>query len=149
MAIQAIMQKRLVVTTPGETVAVAAKRMSDHLLGALLVVEGKKLVGIFSERDLLVRVVAAGKDPAATLVGEVATRDPVTVAETAEIQDCYRIIKERGFRHLPVVAADGSPVGVISSRDFLQVMVLGLAEQVDLGKFFHQIGKLVMDTRGA
>jgi CBS domain-containing protein len=149
MGIDKIMQKRLVVTGLDETVAAAARRMSDHNLGALLVVEGGKLAGIFTERDLLTRVVAVGRDPATTKVGEVATRDPVTVRAAAPIDDCYRILQERGFRHLPVVEAEGAPVGMISARDFLQRMVVELSREVDMELFFTNVGVMDLPVFGA
>jgi CBS domain-containing protein len=149
MAIAAIMHKQLITATPDETVATAAQRMREHRLGAVLVLEGKKLAGVFSERDLLMRVVAEGKDPRVTTVGEVATPNPVTVKASAEIEVCYQIIKERGFRHLPVVDDAGVPVGIISARDFLQLMVVGMSRQVDMESFFDNIGSLDLDMFGA
>jgi CBS domain-containing protein len=94
--------------------------MAEHRIGALLVVEDDELVGIFSERDVLRRVVAEGRDPEATTVGEVCSRDVETVSETADPATCARLIRDRGFRHLPVVDERGKPVGVLSARDFLQ-----------------------------
>lgn len=149
MAIDRIMQKKLVVTGLNETVAAAARRMSDHSLGALLVVDGGRLVGIFTERDLLTRVVAAGKDPASTRIGDVATREPVTVRSSAGLEDCYRIVKERGFRHVPVVDATGAPAGMISARDFLQLMVVELSREVDMELFFSNVGAMDLPVFGA
>jgi CBS domain-containing protein len=143
------MKKRLVIVAPGDTVAKAARTMSDNELGAVLVVDNGKLTGIFSERDLLKRVVASGKDPTRTFVGEVATPHPVTVGATAQISDCYRIIKEKGFRHLPVVAADETPIGIISARDFLQFMAVCIEEHADMGDFFKNIGTMRLDPYGA
>jgi CBS domain-containing protein len=94
--------------------------MAEHRIGALLVVRDGRLEGIFSERDLLQRVVAAGRDPAATTLGEVCTTDLATVCETDDAATCARLIRDRGFRHLPVVDDEGRPVGVLSARDFLQ-----------------------------
>ena len=105
---------------PGESVAVAARRMADHRIGALLVVEDGRLVGIFSERDVVARVVAEGRDPETTPVGEVCSKDVATVREDADPSTCARLIRDRGFRHLPVVDELGKPVGILSARDFLQ-----------------------------
>ena len=115
------LQSRKVISAgPEETVAAGARRMAEHRIGALLVVDGEKLVGIFSERDLLKRVVAEGRDPAATSIGEVCSSDVATVRETASPATCARLIRDRGFRHLPVVDDEGRPMGILSARDFLQ-----------------------------
>lgn len=118
--IQWLESKKVIAASPGESVAVAARRMVEHRIGALLVTEDGELRGILSERDVLDRVVAEGRDPATTAVGEVCSSEVVTVQETADPATCARLIRDRGFRHLPVVDAHGRPVGVLSARDFLQ-----------------------------
>ena len=112
--------KKVITATPGESVGAAAQRLAEHRIGALLVVEGGKLVGIFTERDVVKRVVAEGLDPAATTVGEVCSTDVATVSEDADPATCARLIRDRGFRHLPVVDGGGRPVGILSARDFLE-----------------------------
>ena len=95
-------------------------------------VEGDELVGIFTERDVVKRVVAEGRDPATTQVGEVCSTDVATVSEDADPATCARLIRDRGFRHLPVVDEAGRPVGILSARDFLQHIadeLEGLLEQ--------------------
>ena len=103
-----------------DSVSSAADRMADHRIGALVVVDGKKLVGILSERDIIRRVLAERRDPEQTTVGEVCTTDIKTVREDAALTDCARLINRHGFRHVPVVDAEGAPVAMISSRDFLR-----------------------------
>ena len=109
----------MVSAAPRESVAAGARRMAEHRIGALLVVEDGQLEGIFSERDLLERVVAEGRDPESTAIGEVCSRNVATVRETADPATCARLIRDRGFRHLPVVDKGGRPVGILSARDFL------------------------------
>ncbi len=118
--IQWLESRKVIGAGPEETVAVAARLMVEHRIGALLVVHDGRLEGIFSERDLLQRVVAEGRDPAATTLGEVCTTELETVRETDDAATCARLIRDRGFRHLPVVDGEGRPVGVLSARDFLQ-----------------------------
>ena len=100
--------------------ATAARRMAEHRIGALLVVDDGELVGIFSERDVVKRVVAQGRDPLTTTLADVCSRDVATVGEGDDAATCARLIRDRGFRHLPVVDENGRPVGVLSARDFLQ-----------------------------
>ena len=112
--------RKVISATPEESVAAGVRRMAEHRIGALLVVEDGKLAGIFSERDLVQRVVAEGRDPETTKIGEVASSDVETVRETDDAATCARLIRDRGFRHLPVVDALDRPVGILSARDFLQ-----------------------------
>ena len=109
------------VCAPGSMVKAVATQMRDLKLGAILVVENDELKGIFTERDLLNRVVAEGRDPNSTPVMDVATSNPVVVRQNAHIRECAVILNQRGFRHLPVLGDDGKPVGIVSSKGFLQV----------------------------
>ena len=99
--------------------AVVTRRMSEAGVGSILVLDGEELAGLFSERDLLVRVVAKGLDPTATTVGEVATTDVVTAATGESLKDCAARLRAKQIRHLPVVK-EGRPVGVVSARDFFE-----------------------------
>jgi CBS domain-containing protein len=100
------------------TVREAALLMKERGKGALLVLDGSKLVGIFTERDALFRVIAAGRDPAATAVGDVMTPQPQSVHPDEPFLHALRVMHQGGFRHLPVVE-HGRPLGVVSSRDAL------------------------------
>ena len=111
------MTQGVITAEPDENVASVARRMSEAGVGAVFLVAGSKTVGVFTERDLLTRVVAKGHDPAQTLVGDVATREVVAVSEDSSLRKCAEQLKEHGFRHLPVQGADGV-VGVVSARDF-------------------------------
>jgi CBS domain-containing protein len=111
--------RRLVLAAPEATVASAARMMKEGAVGAVLVVQGGRLVGIFTERDAVYRVMAAGRDPWATTLGEVMTREPKTVAPEETFGYALLLMHENGFRHAPVVATDGRPVGVVSARHAL------------------------------
>ena len=101
-----------------QTVLDVARLMVQHNIGAVPVLQDGELVGIFSERDLMTRVVTGGKDPASTRVSQVMTEDPLTVAPNDALETCMTLMKRHGFRHLPVCA--GREVkGVISLRDIL------------------------------
>ena len=110
--------RKLVVAAPHTTVTEAARLMKEGKVGAVLVVEEGRLVGIFTERDALFRVIAPGLDPAKTELRGVMTRDPTTVAPDETFGYALLLMHERGFRHTPVVE-NGRPVGVISARHAL------------------------------
>jgi CBS domain-containing protein len=92
--------------------------MVEHNIGAVAVMRSGELAGLFSERDLMRRVVHDGRDARTTRVADVMTRDLVTVAPDRGLEDCLELMRERGFRHLPV--CQGKQLrGVISLRDLL------------------------------
>jgi len=101
-----------------QTVLEVASMMVEHNIGAVPVLQNGRLTGVFSERDLMTRVVVAGKDPAHTLVGEVMTEDPLTVAQDDPLETCKTLMKRHGFRHL-IVCAGRELKGVVSLRDIL------------------------------
>jgi CBS domain-containing protein len=101
---------------PKVTVKAAAQLMEQASMGAVLVVEDECLIGIFTERDALFRVIAKGLDPAATQVAQVMTRDPHTVGPDDTYGYALVVMQEGGFRHAPVVEG-GKPIGLISSRN--------------------------------
>ena len=94
----------------------ASKYMAERHIGAILLGEGNSLVGIFTERDVLTRVVAKGLDPDATTVGQVMTKDPDTVEPNEEALTALDRMREKGYRHLPI-AEGGQVVGIVSIRD--------------------------------
>ena len=101
-----------------QTVCDVVKAMVDRNIGAVPVLRDGELVGIFSERDLMKRVVAEGLDPANTRVREVMTADPLTVGPQEEIQTCMMLMRRHGFRHIPL--CDGKVLkGMISLRDLM------------------------------
>lgn len=101
---------------PSTSVSDATKLMRDKNLGALLVVSNGRLVGIFTERDALYRVLAEGLDPKATSLQDVMTVDPMTLGPERTYGHALLVMYENGFRHIPVVSG-GQPVGIISSRN--------------------------------
>jgi len=101
-----------------QTVLDVARMMVEHNIGAVPVLQDGRLTGIFSERDLMIRVVVDGKDPARTLVSQVMTEDPLTVAPNDPLETCMTLMRRHGFRHLPVCAGRELK-GVISLRDIV------------------------------
>jgi CBS domain-containing protein len=100
------------------TVAETARLMQQNKIGAIMVVAQGRLSGIFTERDALFRVLAQGRDPQTTLLGDVMTRDPETITRDKPFGHALHMMYEGGFRHVPVVQ-DGLPVGMVSARDVL------------------------------
>jgi CBS domain-containing protein len=105
-----------VVQPPAATVREAARTMAEHRIGAVPVVERRHLIGIFTERDVVARVIAAGRDVDRTRLEDVMTRRPETVSVDCPLLEALQVMISCGFRHLPVMAA-GEVVGVISMRD--------------------------------
>jgi CBS domain-containing protein len=100
------------------TVLEAARFMMEHRIGAVPVLRNGELVGIFSERDIMNRVVAVGRLPGSTKISEVMTTNPKAVNVDETIENCLYLMREFGFRHLPIV--DGKELkGLVSSRDIL------------------------------
>lgn len=97
-----------------------ARKMAEKNIGAIAVVDSGKLVGIFSERDIMSRVVAAGLNPDETTVAKVMTKDLVVGDPEEDIEDALRKMHAVGCRHLPIVDK-GNLVGIISLRDLLEV----------------------------
>ncbi len=102
----------------GASVRDAAQAMRDWDVGAVLVTENGRLAGIFTERDLVNRVIACDRDPESTPLSEVMTGDPDTISPKATALEALRLMEDGGYRHVPVVA-EGRLVGIVSGRDFL------------------------------
>jgi CBS domain-containing protein len=110
------------------TVLEAARYMMEHNIGAVPVLRNGALVGILSERDIMNRVVAVGRTPGTTAVSEVMTAKPRAVPADETIEECLFIMREFGFRHLPIV--EGKDLkGIVSLRDVLMHQVAELDRQ--------------------
>jgi CBS domain-containing protein len=112
-------QRQLLLELPASATArEAARRMCERKVGAVLITADGALQGIFTERDLMHRIVAAGRDPDHTHLAEVMTADPDTVDAEVRAVDALALMSARGYRHLPVLE-NGRLVGIVSRRDFL------------------------------
>jgi CBS domain-containing protein len=101
---------------PGITVAAAVDILNQAKVGSVLVMDKARLVGIFTERDVLRRVVGGRRDPGTPLVADVMTRELVVMKPAASVQDAMRVVSERRIRHIPIVEG-GKVLGVISQGD--------------------------------
>ena len=117
MPISELMTQEVEIIGPETTLQEAAQRMRASTIGALPVSEGNHLVGILTERDLVARAIAEGRDPKTTRVREVMTPDLITCFADQDITEATRLMRERQIRHLVVVNRDQRPVGIISLRD--------------------------------
>ena len=121
---QVLLRKGSAVYTipPQATVLEALKRLAQHDIGALLVMEGEKLLGIFSERDYARKLVLLGRFSKDTRVEEVMTQEVVTVRPETDLAEAMRLMTEHRVRHLPVVEG-GKVVGVISIGDAVKAII--------------------------
>ena len=119
LPISSVIEPRMLVAAPpGMSVCEAAKLMREAKVSAVLVVESERLIGIFTERDAVHRVLAPGRDPATTCLGDVMTRNPKCVSPDDPFGYALILMHDNGFRHTPVVE-DGHPIGVVSARNAL------------------------------
>lgn len=119
------------------TVLDAAKVMNQRRIGAVVVQDGDKIVGIFTERDILNRVVAAVKDPKATLVGEVMTSPMACCRRDSKLSECRTVMTQKRIRHLPVVE-DGQLFGIISIGDIMASEVADQQATIEyLNEYLH------------
>lgn len=105
---------------PGTTVQEAARTMKSEDIGSLPIVEGDQLVGVVTDRDLAIRVLAEGRS-GETTVGEVASKDVVTIDPQQTLEEAVRLMAEHQLRRLPVVEEDGKLVGILAQADIAQL----------------------------
>lgn len=115
--------KPLTVVSPDDTVLFAARLMSERDVGAALVLENGKLVGMFTERDCLQKMVAAGRDPATTKLREVMSVKVRYAKPNLDVSEGLALMTERFFRHLPVLDDDQKLLGVVSIGDLVKAKI--------------------------
>jgi CBS domain-containing protein len=114
---------------PTDLVFDAIKSMAEKGVGALLVMDAEKLVGIFSERDYARKIVLEGKSSRDTSVADIMTRDVIRASPDQSIEDCMSVMTENHIRHLPV-AEDDQVIGVISIGDLVKVIIVEQKELI-------------------
>ena len=117
--------------SPSSTVFDAVRLMSDQKVGAVAVANESVLAGIFTERDLMIRVVLEGKDPKATSIGDVMTAECISAKQDLSMGEALQIMTEKHFRHLPVVDDDEKVLGLLSIRNLLHQRVDKLSQELD------------------
>jgi len=129
---------RLVTAPPTASVLEVARIMTDARVGAIPIVEGERIVGIFSERDLMTRIVVEGRDSQRTLVLEVMTHDVLTATPDDTRSECLERMRDARCRHLPVLEGDRL-VAVLSMRDLLRDEIEEQDEEIrGLRAYLHQ-----------
>jgi CBS domain-containing protein len=132
-------RRHLVSAAPLTSVLDVALLMTERGVGAIPIVDGERLVGVFSERDLMTRIVVPGRDPARTPVGEVMTREVITATLDEPAEACRDKMQRAGCRHLPVLV-DGKVVSMLSMRDLLRVEIAVQDEEIrSLRAYLHQV----------
>lgn len=117
--LEIIADRPLVTAAPETTVRAACRLMAGKRIGALLIVDGERTVGIFTERDALNKVLAGALDPDSTPLAAVMVRDPQCIGADKPLAHALLLMAEGGFRHVPVVDAGGRAIGMVSARDAL------------------------------
>jgi CBS domain-containing protein len=120
----------------GSTVTEAARLMRDEDAGIIPVVEGEKLVGTVTDRDIAIRVVAEGRSPESVTVGEIASRELVTIDPQQDLDEALRLMARHQVRRLPVVEEDGKLVGIVAQAD-----VAKRASEQQTGEVVEDISK--------
>jgi len=140
-AIKIIQNRHFLTTTAEKTVFAVAAHMRDNQEDVVLVVapDDGRLLGICTERDLTYKVLAAGLDAKSTPVGQVMTINPQTIGPDRLFGHALHLMYEGGFRHLPVVLADGRPIGVLSSRDALGLEAFHFYKELDQREVLTEI----------
>lgn len=116
---------------PEVTVAEAVEVMTAAEIGAIAVMEGKRIAGIFTERDLMKRVIARGRDPARTAVRAVMTTNVVAVPDETPAADAAALMRAHRMRHLVIVGEDGEYLGMVAQRHILYDLIGNLSLKVD------------------
>ena len=134
--VREVMTSKLCSIDTDKPVAYAAKMMRDEDVGIAPIVEGDRLVGVLTDRDIAVRVVAEGRDPEQVKVTEVASRDVVTLDPQQDLDEALRLMARHQVRRLPVVEEDGRLVGVVAQADVAKV-----ADERHTGEVVEQISR--------
>jgi CBS domain-containing protein len=123
--------------TPDTTIAAVVELLNAKNVGAVLVMSGAQLVGIFTERDVLRRVVGQRRDPDTTRIADVMTRELVVMHQDATVQDAMTVVAEQRCRHLPIVES-GRVLGVISAGDLNHWLIRN--REIDIQQLVEYIG---------
>jgi CBS domain-containing protein len=132
-----IKDKQVLYVNKENSVEEAAEYMAKHNIGAVPVLEGDRLVGIFSERDLMKRCVTKKLDISTTKINDVMTERVIVMEATDSYEDCMKIMKQENIRHIPIIDGD-KLMGIISMRDLMQVDMDEKEQKIEiLNSYIH------------
>ncbi len=114
--IRDVMTPAPVCVAPAESVSAAARAMREHGIGTVMVCDDDKLLGLVTDRDIAIRVLAENRDPAATQIADIASAELATLSPDDDVSDAVRLVRERAVRRIPVVE-NGRAVGIVSIGD--------------------------------
>jgi CBS domain-containing protein len=130
MVSDVIVDRPLITGSADMTVREACRLMADKRIGAILIVDKQRIAGIFTERDALNKILAAGLDPDKTPLSKVMVKEIQTIKADKPLAFALYMMAEGGFRHVPVVDANGSPVGMVSARDALGEEIIDVEREM-------------------
>ncbi len=131
MGLLRIARTPLVTVSPNTTVMQAVRIMTEESIGAVAVMQNHRLVGMFSERDLMLRVVSEKHDPERVFIKDVMTSPVETIHRDSTGDEALKLMLEKHIRHLPIVDRDGKLAGMISMRSLLHDKIEDLTDQLD------------------
>lgn len=135
MSIGEICIRQVVIARATESISEASQLMRGHSAGTVVVTEDRRPVGILTDRDIIIRVVAQGKDPRTTLIGDVMSAPVVTIKESAGVGDSIRLMRGRGIRRLPVIDKDGRLAGIVAIDDLIELLAEEMSALAALIKY--------------
>ncbi|GAB6135029.1 CBS domain-containing protein [Thermococcus sp. 9N3] len=121
MAVGQVVKRKAVIVKPDDTIERVARILSRHKVGSAVVVDDDEIVGVITDRDILDKVVAKGRDPKTVKVHEVMTRNPITIEDDYDISDAIDKMMEKGIRRL-LVTRLGKPLGFVTAADLLAAL---------------------------
>ena|SRR5579885_3376942 len=131
MGLLRIARTPLVTVNPSTTVMEAVRIMDQESIGAVAVTQHDRLIGMFSERDLMLRVVSERRDPERVLIQEVMTSPVETIHRDSSSDEALKLMLDKHIRHLPIIDRDGKLAGMISMRSILHDKIEDLTDQLD------------------
>ena len=115
-SIRDVMSANPITLPVASTVSEAARTMREANIGDIIVLEGDQLYGIVTDRDIVVRTVAEGRDPETATLGDICSREMTTLSPTDIVEDAVRLMRDKAIRRVPVIE-NGTPIGIVSLGD--------------------------------